>query len=130
MAETIKAADGSERSVVEVAMNECRAISDSDNPVIRFVNDADSGFNISVDPCSLLKIDADEVVAEELGVDVDTICDILTHRLDGRKVGQHRVGSVEVHPEHGVVVDANIHADTKQNDTREELEADIVSAAN
>lgn len=130
MSETITAADGTEHDVTELAMNEQRQCGTTDNPIIRFVNDNNAGLNIIVDPCSILKIDADELVAEELGVDTDAICDLIEHRLDGRKTGNYRVGSVEVHEEHGVVVDADIHADTKNGSTREELEADIVSIAN
>jgi hypothetical protein len=130
MSETITAADGTEHDVTEVALREQRQTGSTDNPIIRFVNDGSAGLNITVDPCSILKIDADELVAEELDVDTDKIADLLEHRLDGRKVGNYRVGSIEVHEEHGVVVDADIHADVKKSDSREELESDIVSTAN
>jgi len=130
MSETIKAADGTEHDVTELALKEQRQCGSTDNPLVRFVNDDSPNLNITVDPCSLLKIDADELVAKELGIDTEAIADLLEFRLDGRKVGNHRVASVEVHEAHGVVVDADVKADVKGDSTREDVESAVVSIAN
>jgi hypothetical protein len=130
MSETITSAAGNEINKVEACINECRRGGDSENPSIRFTNIKGRGLDVEVSETPLLKVKADRVVAEEFDINTETIASILEQRLDGRKVGNHRVASVTIHEAHGVVVDAHVVADTKSDDTREELESDIVSAAN
>jgi len=111
---------------IEAALNE-RTRGDKDNVIIRFSNDGNK-LNISVSETPLLVENVDIMCANQLGVDTEAIAAAFEQVIDGRRVPDARVGSVEVDPRHGIVVDASVHQHLV-DDVESAVES-IVRAAN